>query len=900
MLALLAYGLASLYVSMPLIFGVGMPGHVVDWALPSSNAGGKMFALQARYLWYPEGFGGLDYYSFLIRPLQFFASLPVNFGLSIVPVTKFWIWLTFTGSAFFAFLLGEDIAGNFRRQYPISRWITWGIAFLSGWFFAFNPLRFNFLLSGEFYSFQIVYMLYPLTLLFLKRGMTGQGRFSPHIAAFLLWVTIANLQLFAMLVAVGMVLGITVWRGGLSRKATLHMLSLLSLLCVGMILTFVTIAQSTPYWTRLQAPQTNLVIGNRPFVADWPLPFILAGYSYQRFTESLGGLSATWVTLSVACFLGVSALSVSINKKTSAVLLALILLFSTLASGLLAPYPLRILSSLVYSIPLLALAFQTPVYWMFPIPLVGVILFLQASCAVVVLVRRPHFSIRHPLRRYGFQVSAILIILLLMILWTQPLFAWRYTNYLDVTSNDPLMDSFQQKISADQDYYRVLYIPTESVVKFLPTPYQKGGSVGGDPVLMTSPKPGLDANLRVYPWSDLMTSRVVNAYQLEDGQTFEFLLQAAQVKYIVVNQGVQSLIGLNLTRVLGWLRSQSHLNLVDEDNYVSIFRFTELFQSYAFSTASPPELQTIGSSENMTAELSLHQQQRIDGWAAHSFGSGTLGTPKLTENSTWTLASSTTGLYSGFDLYRRYDRSINWKNYSGFVFNYYSNEPLVKVTIVVQGISNGTLWNSEYDLVTWNPSAASVVIPFMSFSNGESIILGNVTLVDVILSQPSPNLVFGLSNFGTFGFDAPAPVATSAFRSSSITERSPVDFVLRVEDASTPLFVLLPESFSPLWKAEILPTDSPVTVPIEEKYHFLGFGYANAWLVHQLGSYALHVTFVAQKVYEIGLVISLLLFILVGTLLVVGKKGIVRIGSSLRLKIAKGGLWALHRKKLAS
>jgi len=70
--------------------------------------------------------------------------------------------------------------------------------------------------------------------------------------------------------------------------------------------------------------------------------------------------------------------------------------------------------------------------------------------------------------------------------------------------------------------------------------------------------------------------------------------------------------------------------------------------------------------------------------------------------------------------------------------------------------------------------------------------------------------------------------------------------------------------------------------------------------VHQLGSYALHVTFVAQKVYEIGLVISLLLFILVGTLLVVGKKGIVRIGSSLRLKIAKGGLWALHRKKLAS
>src|SRR5438093_1063111 len=43
---LIVYGVASLVILLPIMTTPGVPGHVVDWALPASVTGAKEFATQ--------------------------------------------------------------------------------------------------------------------------------------------------------------------------------------------------------------------------------------------------------------------------------------------------------------------------------------------------------------------------------------------------------------------------------------------------------------------------------------------------------------------------------------------------------------------------------------------------------------------------------------------------------------------------------------------------------------------------------------------------------------------------------------------------------------------------------------------------------------------------------------
>ena len=805
----------------------------------------------------------MDYYSLIIRPVQFLAALPITLGLPGEAVIKFWIWFSFAASASFAYyfalsLLKRTISITTETHDHVIR-LT---AFAAGWLFAFNPLRFNFLLSGEFFSFQIVYMLYPLTLASVQNVVTGTRKNASYIAPLLLWITSANLQLFVLmlLVIIGFMLGS--WRRVISSQSLLKTLTLTVTLFIGAILIFSYVSPTLKDVTRLQTPPTSQVIGHRPYVADWQLALIMAGYSYEFFTDSLGIFSAPWVMISLLVFGALAGVGLAHSKKDSSVSLLLIIVFATIGSGTLAPFPLSILSSTVYSIPIIALLFQTPVYWMFPIPLLATVVFTHASYRIAKTISKRKsfagisFHRGHPLRILG-----IILIALSLSAWGYPLFIGSYTNYLDVYRNDPLLDSFQKQIASDPAYYRVLYVPTESVVRFNTTPYQRGGQTGGDPVLMTSPKPGLDLDLRSSPWADQTTKNIVHAYASEDSDLFDSLLQKTGTKFVVVNRGVDSLTGTNITRADLWFRTLSYLMPLNEDGYISIFQFAHFSSNYAFPASVPIELQTMQTRVGSTV-LALTTGSPVIGWLPHIFGSGSFGQPSVMQNSSWALFSSTPGNSSGWDVYHRFQQPQAWSNASGIMLDLYGSGSGIMLTLVLQGLVNGTSWTASYDLFDLQSGVSTVIVPFSSFENSAAISNENLTLVDLIVPNPSRDITIGIGNFSPI--ISPPDTREQSQPVSQLTQLSPSEFTIRVENASGPMIIVLPESYSPLWKAYLLTNQSGSRFPLGDDLHFLAFGYANAWLILGVGNYTVVATFSAQSVWVQGLTISFVSFAILG------------------------------------
>lgn len=100
----------------------------------------------------------------------------------------------------------------------------------------------------------------------------------------------------------------------------------------------------------------------------------------------------------------------------------------------------------------------------------------------------------------------------------------------------------------------------------------------------------------------------------------------------------------------------------------------------------------------------------------------------------------------------------------------------------------------------------------------------------------------------------------------SFKEINPTEYIVKVENATTPFFLIFSETYNPQWKAYYGNVNwfySLISQSIPEQDHFIVNGYANAWYINKTGSYTITLYYKPQSLVVLGAYISLVAFIAV-------------------------------------
>lgn len=96
-------------------------------------------------------------------------------------------------------------------------------------------------------------------------------------------------------------------------------------------------------------------------------------------------------------------------------------------------------------------------------------------------------------------------------------------------------------------------------------------------------------------------------------------------------------------------------------------------------------------------------------------------------------------------------------------------------------------------------------------------------------------------------------------------KKSPVEYVVKVSNATEPFVLVLSETFSSGWKAHFSDAIWLQTLfanAISDQYHFVVNSYANAWYINKTGTYTITLEFWPQNLLYAGASISITTFIL--------------------------------------
>lgn len=174
---------------------------------------------------------------------------------------------------------------------------------------------------------------------------------------------------------------------------------------------------------------------------------------------------------------------------------------------------------------------------------------------------------------------------------------------------------------------------------------------------------------------------------------------------------------------------------------------------------------------------------------------------------------------------------------------------------VTKGISDG--WNyisipkSNFTDNAGHANWAKVsTVRVMAYANSNGMV--KVTFDDLVMASS--------------GFDAIIRASDIIPPDISYTLLNPTKYIVHVANATTPYFLTFSESYDQQWQAFINERgqtgwlESLFQEPVNE--HFLGNGYANSWYITKTGTYEITLEYSPQKLFYLGLIISLVTLIL--------------------------------------
>lgn len=189
-----------------------------------------------------------------------------------------------------------------------------------------------------------------------------------------------------------------------------------------------------------------------------------------------------------------------------------------------------------------------------------------------------------------------------------------------------------------------------------------------------------------------------------------------------------------------------------------------------------------------------------------------------------------------------YAITFNYKILSGKPTIYIVERRNGKENFIRMNIERNTFWNSFTYEYKPEKGVQKAYIEFLSTgfnSDGAEVQIDNFKVVKTFIPK-----VFFLKSLKN-------PLSTVP--KMSFTKINPAKFIVHIDNALDPYFLVFGESYNPQWKIFIKETDGKNS---SFNDHLVVNNYANGWFVDKSGSYDIIVEYYPQKVFYLGLFLS--------------------------------------------
>lgn len=591
----LIYLFFSLVVLRVLILTPGIIGHNWDWNVPASSVHLKNMFCSSFYTWNRASLGEPNSLRFSTQPAFTFLGGLSYLGLNASFISKFLPVLTILLSGISMFWLLENILKtncNNENKQELDQ-IVFYPSYLGGFFYAFSPF-FMFEFIGGAWLEYLSQACIPLVIILFRRANYSERSKFANLTLAALITSFISVSLHS-LVFVYIILGLySIYHP--QRKSFLKNLVVLSVLYFFFSLWWIvpTVGQMKSA-IGVAASKEVLHLANIKSGAPSLLEAIsTTGYARTFFKQMLSsGLKPLWniVTYGLVCFILFETL---FRKKTKEGLFWVSIFSVSLIFATAGNPPLGGAVAWMYKNIFLMRFFRSPQV----ISIVPVLsLAILTGIASASFLRRNITVLSGPYKRYSFYA----VTLVSLIIWFNPFFIQgdlgmyvlrdrhEGTDHIDIYNLSPGYKGVLSQINADEDDFRILFLPMVASPRYLKTEYQSAAH-GTDPLVYYSPHPGVFSDIISDGFSrefiKLLHKSLID--RINGDNTFEIdkLLNFVNAKFLFLRRDVlpqysYSRDKWNYWKVKKYLTNSGAFVSLEDADYVDLF-YNKFFLPYIY------------------------------------------------------------------------------------------------------------------------------------------------------------------------------------------------------------------------------------------------------------------------------------------------------------------------------
>jgi len=755
---------------------------------------------------------------------------------------------------------------------------------VGGYFYAFSPFLFNELIGGAYTQF-IAYSLAPLAILsFIRARADARGNWRNHVAAALLLSVVAmSLQYLVLVAAIMIAISVPALGRGLGSLAKILLLWLplnsywVFPLSYSLDLTLAAARAQTPSASILQNLQIHV-----PTVIQ---AFVGTGYFTDFFTATIPEwFYSTWVFVSIGL---VSSCLVYLLARPSRPRVALwmtVLVISIIfETGSNSPFGGLVEWVFVNFPPMLL--FKSPQHLIFPATL---------ALAILLGLFSANILRRHTER---LRIGVFVILVIAVSVWVSPFFSGNLGGNVDVYRLPSSYVNMNSIISHDgESGFRVLYMPMSGSPYYLNDDFQAENQ-GGDPTISYSQRPTIVSDLTPNPLSkEFATAMEGMLGGTTPPSNAAKLLSLVNVKYIILRNDVLPNFGplvgdWNVTRVHGNLMRLDGVRLIATYPEASLWENdvprAPLIYAATDAIYDDPPIYGIRDWQSMSGQWTAFQRYSIVGT------NGVLRTNGVFVDTNLTVKTQLFPTAKSFDswvLWRGHD--INNYYYAGqtgvgyftvgkvvggqrtelysWWMSYTTNQTLW-IRVISQGSSfqilsgaDGEQWIQLYNFEDGTFSTGFVGLKSVGMARFSNVTAGdpynNVIFSDDFSRSNLVQLI--LSNRFVLGRTVVVPsnpgdqVVLDPYATANASQGDATRHPIQIASKG-PFYLVDGESFDAGW---IL--DAPGTI------HIIADGWMNSWVINAGMSLQASLFYGPQRIFQYGIVVSVLALAATVTLLI--------------------------------
>jgi len=835
-------------------------GHHWDWPFTPLPIQLKSILENSFYTWNQFSLG-YPRYSFSAF-YHIFAYGPVVLGLSGSAISKFWPYITIVLSGCFMFYLVRDIL---TKEFMIeNKFILYFSSLSSAYFYSLSPFLFNDFIGGstpQYFS----YSLFPLAIYLFRRFSKPKLEFKYIFSlSILLTLIFFSLQNFILITLIF----ISYWIIQKRKIAIIKNISKSYLIFFFLnIHWFLQLFQQF-FITTISSIPTKLYYYTLEFnVPSITQIFVGTGYFAPYFSMSINPyIKNIWLLVSFLAVIIVFFTLFILQKKQNKESLfwsAFLLLSFIIGTGAKEPFGEFVLEAFK-KIPFMIIFRSAQHFLVLPTIALSILIGLSLSYLLGRIEKKQKYFLT-------------IIYFLLITIWISPFFTgnlgWDNISQYGTAGVDnfklsPGYEDILLYLSNQEKDFKILHLPMALSVTFFKAEHQLPNH-GSDPTVYFSTSPAVISDFTTHPDSKKYTLMLEDSFASKNvlANSSKYL-GLANVKYIILRKDVRPHFGKfqhtwNFSQVHKNLEDIEGIELVMEYKYASLWKnnyfLPVIYKSNKIDTKYntselPPDIFKIN---NITHKIRISS----DDWQLRGASSNLdikkhnetpiISFDKVPSEKAYTRIIKKVYLdltdYKtiNFDIYIQNKTLLYDEYHMNFWFGttYPWSDGWLKKINLTDGWNHVTIDMDEMKKYG-NPNINQItnIIIELAFNDAD-VSMENILVKNLVID-------YDIENIG--------PVL-------DFKKENPTSYKIFVKDAKEPFYVIFSESFYPEWKiyeGDVGWFEIIFREPLLESNHIKINTFSNAWYMDKEGDYTLSLYFYPQSTYYIGLIISLVTFLI--------------------------------------